>query len=54
MALLVFLSGGPQTRLLDREDEDDIRDCDSMGMTERGSEVFVDEMSFKLMTDDGE
>lgn len=25
-----------------------------MGMTERGREVFVDEMSFKLMSDDGE
>lgn len=45
-----------QTRLLDREEEDDIGDgdCDSTGMTERWREVFVDEMSFKLMTDDGE
>lgn len=38
-----------QTRLLERQEED-IRDCDSTEMTKR--EVFVDEMSFNLMTDD--
>lgn len=49
--VITFPLWGLETRLLEREEEEDIRDCDSVEMTKR--EVFADEMSFNLMSDDG-
>lgn len=40
------------TRLLESEEDSDITHCDSTGKLKRGYNVFVDEISLKLINDD--